>query len=185
MKKLFCIMTLLLLPMMVFALASSIEVRDDLFKSDQELAKFQTVPLSLKEEKTYEDMEIYLLTGGPGSSIWENFGHAAFVIKVPNRINISVDYGIFTFDESFYGNFILGKLYYEASETYADYRIMSLTEDDRTVELLRLDMTPQEKKNLWEFLSYNTEEENRTYLYDYFVDNCATRLRDIYSWSTG
>ena len=31
---------------------------------------------------------------------------------------------------------------------------------------------------------YSTKEENRTYLYDYFRDNCATRPRDIYSWLT-
>lgn len=165
-------------------MASHIEVREDLFKSDEELAAFHKSTVKTSEKDFYDQMELYLLTGGPGSDIWENFGHAAFVVKVPGMGDISFDYGIFTFDDSFYGNFILGKLYYEVWESYALYRVQSLKEEDRTVQLLKLNLDNNRKKDMWLFLNYNVESGKSTYLYDYFVDNCATRLRDIYDWTT-
>ena len=166
-------------------LNSAIVLRDDLFSSEEELAQYVREDVTKEDEEYYAGMKIYLLTGGEGSAIWENFGHAAFVIERDGYSPIAFDYGIFTFDETFIPNFILGKLYYEVWETYALYRIVSLEEDDRTVSMLELELDTNQKKALYSFLVYNTEEENRTYLYDYFSDNCATRLRDIYSWATG
>ena len=166
-------------------LNSAIVLRDDLFSSEEELAQYVREDVTKEDEEYYAGMKIYLLTGGEGSAIWENFGHAAFVIERDGCSPIAFDYGIFTFDETFIPNFILGKLYYEVWETYALYRIVSLEEDDRTVSMLELELDSNQKKALYSFLVYNTEEENRTYLYDYFSDNCATRLRDIYSWATG
>ena len=166
-------------------LNSTIVLRDDLFSSEEELSRYVKEDVTEEDGEFYDGMKIYLLTGGEGSAIWENFGHAAFVIECEDCSSVAFDYGIFTFDETFIPNFILGKLYYEVWETYALYRIVSLEEDDRTVSMTELDLDSNQKKALYSFLVYNTEEENRTYLYDYFSDNCATRLRDIYSWATG
>ncbi len=179
------IVAVLLFFLTVFSLGAKIEIRDDLFSSQEELASFKAEEVTLEEESYYDNMKIYLLTGGEGSAIWENFGHSAFVIEREGKAPIAFDYGIFTFDETFLPNFILGKLYYQVWETYATYRIESLEENDRNVSLLELNLTNNQKKALLSFLLYNTEEENRTYLYDYFNDNCATRLRDIYSYVTG
>ncbi len=170
---------------LILPLYSGVVLRDGLFSSEEELAVFVREDVTEDEEEFYKDMKIYLLTGGEGSAIWENFGHSAFVIECAGNPPVAFDYGIFTFDETFIPNFILGKLYYEVWETWALYRIADLESADRTVSLLELDLESSEKKALYSFLVYNTEEENRTYLYDYFSDNCATRLRDIYSWATG
>lgn len=170
---------------MLLPLHSGIVLRDGLFSSEEELASFRREDVREDEEEFYEGMKIYLLTGGEGSAIWENFGHSAFVIECGGNSPVAFDYGIFTFDETFIPNFILGKLYYEVWETWALYRIADLESADRTVSLLELELDSSQKKALYSFLVYNTEEENRTYLYDYFSDNCATRLRDIYSWATG
>lgn len=168
-----------------FLLFSKVEIRDDLFISSEELENFKTEEVKEEEKEFYSTMNIYLLTGGPGSLIWENFGHSTFIVQIPSYLSLSYDYGIFTFDETFIPSFIMGKLYYRVMGSYAEYRIASLEEDDRSVSLLKLDLTEEEKKNVYSFLLYNTKPENSYYLYDYFFDNCATRLRDIYSWSTG
>lgn len=182
MKRYFAFVLFLFLSLSIFA---SITVKDDLFKSDEELKNFKVKAVTKDEEEYYSSMNIYLLTGGEGSLIWENFGHSAFVVTTPNGIDVAFDYGIFTFDENFLPSFILGELYYEVWETYALYRISSLEDEDRTVSLLPLNLTNNEKKAMYSFLLYNTKEENKTYLYDYFSDNCATRLRDIYSYAKG
>ncbi|MGN1163495.1 MAG: DUF4105 domain-containing protein, partial [Candidatus Ornithospirochaeta sp.] len=157
----------------------------DLFDIDAELQEYERKPLEEGEEEYYSALEFYLITGGPGSMVWENFGHTALLMVSPSSFPVAYDWGIFSFDDSFFINFALGRLYYEAWATYGEYRLEALEADDRSVGVLKLDLTDQEKKDMASFLEYATETDNRTYLYDYFRDNCATRPRDIYSWATG
>ena len=48
----------------------------------------------------------------------------------------------------------------------------------RTITLQRLNLTAQQKRRLRADLRRNALDENKYYRYDYFVDNCSTRLRD-------
>ena len=58
-------------------------------------------------------------------------------------------------------------------------------EGGRSVEEYTLDLTPEAKFQILEFLKHNALEENNTYLYHFYKDNCATRLRDIIDAATG
>ena len=180
MKKLSVLTLFLFLILGLYAQVDS----PNLFEIDKELDSFKKTEITEEERKKYEEMEFYLITGGPGSLIWENFGHSAILLTTPDSFPVAYDWGIFSFDDSFFVNFAFGRLYYEAWATYGDYRIESLISDDRSVTALRLELDENQKKNLLSFLMYSTKEENKTYLYDYFKDNCATRPRDIYSWLT-
>ena len=42
-----------------------------------------------------------------------------------------------------------------------------------------LNLTNKEKQKLFNYLENNYKPENRRYLYDFFYDNCATRIRDV------
>ena len=185
MKRICLILLCALIPLTIYSASINndlIDVRDDLFDSEKELEEFQfKTTLTKAEEQYYDEVDIYLLTGGPGSLVWENFGHSAFVVKLPDRPYIAFDYGIFSFGKGFYKNFALGRLYYSVMVSYAEYRDLSLKSDDRSVSYLPLTLSALEKCNLLEFLEYNTQDENSTYLYNYYLDNCATRLRDSYS----
>ncbi|MBO5770812.1 MAG: DUF4105 domain-containing protein [Spirochaetales bacterium] len=190
MKKIlaFALLLLSLLPIFSVSIAGrdSIAIREDLFYSEKELNKFGMDKKATGSAKDYiEECEVYLLTGGPGSIVWENFGHSSFIVEHPGGEFIAYDYGIFAFDDDFFKNFALGRLYYEAWETWADYRVESFIEDDRTVSVLPLDLDVDQKYSLITFLEYNTRPENSVYLYDYYYDNCATRLRDSYNAITG
>lgn len=190
MKKIlaFALLLLSLLPIFTVSIAGrdSIAIRKDLFYSEKELNKFGMDKKATENAKDYiEECEVYLLTGGPGSIVWENFGHSSFIVEHPGGEFIAYDYGIFAFDDDFFKNFALGRLYYEAWETWADYRVESFIEDDRTVSVLPLDLDVDQKYSLITFLEYNTRPENSVYLYDYYYDNCATRLRDSYNAITG
>jgi hypothetical protein len=48
----------------------------------------------------------------------------------------------------------------------------------RPITLQRLNLTPAQKLALRDFLRWNALEENKYYRYDYYLDNCSTRLRD-------
>ena len=191
MRKILALISLALLSFELLAVSfigkDTIKVREDLFYSEQELEEFRFEDKRAPQSKEdfYSECDIYLLTGGPGSILWENFGHSSYIVKYPNGEAVAYDYGIFTFDESFFKNFALGRLYYEAWRSWADYRVNALIEEDRDVSLLPLDLSTDGKYALISFLDYNTRPENSVYLYDYYLDNCATRLRDSFDATTG
>ena len=128
------------------------EATPPLFDIDKELDSFKTSEVTEEEREKYNDMEFYLITGGPGSLVWENFGHSAILFTSPDSFPIAYDWGIFTFDDSFFVNFAFGRLYYEAWATYGEYRIESLIADDRSVRALKLELDENQKKNLLSFL---------------------------------
>ena len=49
---------------------------------------------------------------------------------------------------------------------------------DRSMWVQELELTPAEKLELVRFVEWNALDENRFYHYDYFLDNCSTRVRD-------
>ncbi|HLF35399.1 MAG TPA: DUF4105 domain-containing protein, partial [Cyclobacteriaceae bacterium] len=43
-----------------------------------------------------------------------------------------------------------------------------------------LNLSADEKEEVFEFLLRNYEPENRSYLYDFYFDNCSSRIRDVF-----
>ena len=162
------------------------EVRPGLFYSEEELGK-----ISFDDELPDSDMEYYgnidisIITAAPAEPVYIYFGHSGLSVEIPGREGIMFDYGTFSFSESFYHDFIFGLLYYSMSEAYESWRIDQFISEDRTTTRLPLDLSPEAKRGVIEFLSENAEPENRTYLYHYYNDNCATRIRDIYNSAEG
>jgi hypothetical protein len=50
--------------------------------------------------------------------------------------------------------------------------------DNRSVWLQELEMPPAARLELQRFLEWNALPEHRFYHYDYYLDNCSTRVRD-------
>jgi hypothetical protein len=126
-------------------------------------------------------MRISLLTCTPGDELYSTFGHSA--IRVTDSItgqDIVFNYGTFNFDdEGFYIKFIRGKLLYYVSTTgFLDFKEEYILTNRGITEQV-LNFTDEEKIALRNFLYNNAKEENRYYLYDFFFDNCTTRVRDI------
>ena len=89
-------------------------------------------------------------------------------------------YGGYDFDApNFYLKFAQGKLNYLISrKKYSDifqlYRYY-----DRTIDEQTLNFNQDQKQALYNYLDNNYKPENRRYLYDFFYDNCATKIRDV------
>ena len=126
-------------------------------------------------------LRISLLTCTPGDELYSIFGHSALRVVDSNSVtDIVFNYGTFNFDdEGFYIKFIRGKLpYYISTETFPDFKyIYQSTNRGMTEQVLAL--TAAEKINIYHYLRENLKEENKYYQYDFFLDNCTTRLRDI------
>ena len=126
-------------------------------------------------------IRISLLTCTPGEELYSTFGHSALRVTDSNSVTDHVyNYGTFNFDEpGFYLKFIRGKLrYYVSVENFEDFKSDYIMQNRGMTEQV-LNFSETEKINIRHALIENIKEENKYYFYDFFLDNCTTRLRDI------
>ena len=129
-----------------------------------------------------ENAEICLMTMSPGQSeLYTAFGHSALrVVDSTLRIDAVFNYGIFHFNQpNFYLNFTKGKLYYELGLRSYKRTLNIYMRDNRTITEQYLNLTQEEKQQMFNLLMINAEPENKNYYYNYCFDNCSTRIRDI------
>ncbi len=125
-----------------------------------------------------DQAKIYVLTCSPGEELYQTFGHSAIRVVDPVlRIDYVFNYGTFDFYEPhFYLHFIQGKLNYMLELEPTRYFIDEYKEAKRDVWASELNLTNEEKNKIYNFLMWNSLPENKYYLYDFFLDNCATRV---------
>lgn len=123
--------------------------------------------------------QISVLTFGPGNSLNDSFGHNAYRVKDDN-LDIVFNYGVYDFDTpNFYTKFAQGKLNYKLGANYYSDTKNYYIKQNRTIKEQVLNLTQNQKQDVFNFLSKNYEPENQYYLYDFFYDNCATKIRDV------
>lgn len=126
---------------------------------------------------------ISVLTIGPGTSLNDSFGHSAYRVK-DSLMDIVFNYGVYDFDTPhFYTKFARGKLNYKIGANYYEDFKESYIRQNRTIREQILDLTLDEKQKVFNYLSKNYEPENQYYLYDFFYDNCATKIKDVLIYS--
>lgn len=126
-------------------------------------------------------LRISLLTCTPGEELYSTFGHSAFRVIDSNSVtDIVYNYGTFNFDDDgFYLKFVRGKLlYYASAWNFSDFKF-DYQSTNRGITEQVLNLSADEKTAIRHFLNENLKEENKYYKYDFFFDNCTTRLRDI------
>jgi hypothetical protein len=125
--------------------------------------------------------EISIVTAGPGTELFEAFGHSAIRIKDPVfKIDVIYNYGMFDFKApNFYGNFVKGNMVYSLARYDFKYFLASYKRDKRWVKQQVLNLTQTEKQAYFRYLEQNVLPKNAFYGYDPFYQNCATKLRDI------
>ncbi|WP_316661333.1 lipoprotein N-acyltransferase Lnb domain-containing protein [Gilvirhabdus luticola] len=142
---------------------------------------FFTVVKICSQNPLSPEAKVSVLTIGPGTSLNDSFGHSAFRIQdQSNELDLVFNYGVYDFDTpNFYLKFAQGKLNYLLGVNYYDDFLASYMAQNRTIEEQVLNLTPFQKQDLFNYLLTNYEPKNRAYLYDFFYDNCATRIRDV------
>jgi hypothetical protein len=124
-----------------------------------------------------------VLTCSPGSDLYSLFGHSAFRLQDTlggEPVDIVFNYGVFdAFDDGFYVKFARGKLDYRLQAEYFKNFLHGYALEGRGVWEQELNLTPLQKQRLFELLQENVQEENCVYRYDFFMDNCSSRIRDM------
>ncbi|MBK7651078.1 MAG: DUF4105 domain-containing protein [Flammeovirgaceae bacterium] len=109
--------------------------------------------------------------------LYAAFGHSAIRVNDPElKFDAAYNYGVFDFNQpNFYLNFARGYLYYKLGVySYVDFRDYYI-EHNRFVHEQVLDLTAEQKQQVFDYLDWNSKPENQTYRYDYFYNNCATK----------
>ncbi len=118
---------------------------------------------------------------GPGNVLNDSFGHSAFrVSDTSQNIDAVYNYGVFDFNTpNFYLKFAQGKLLYKLDRNNFTPFYNYYSNQNRWIKEQVLNLTPEEKQEVFNFLQNNYKPENRDYKYDFFFDNCATKMRDV------
>ncbi len=124
--------------------------------------------------------QLSIVIGEPSTELHTLFGHSAIRLYDPLfNIDIMYNYGAFDFETpNFAMKFVQGKLLYELARDHYPNFYEFYRREGRTIEELVLDIDQKQKQALFDFLENEYKPENRKYYYDFFLNNCATRVRD-------
>jgi hypothetical protein len=124
--------------------------------------------------------EAWLVTFGPGEIYWERFGHNAIWLRKPSEgLDHTFNFGYFDFDQQdFFLRFLRGRMLYFSIAQSAEREFAFYRQQNRSIRLQKLDLDSAQYVRLRDYLLHEIKPENRDYHYDYYLNNCSTRIRD-------
>lgn len=130
---------------------------------------------------------ISLLTCAPGDALYSTFGHSAIRVVDRQRGKDEVyNYGIFDFDTpNFYVKFVRGKLDYKLGKQSFRGFLREYQYFKRDVVENKFNLNEEQALEMIRLLEVNYRPENRYYAYDFFFDNCSSRIRDVIEKTKG
>lgn len=134
-----------------------------------------------------EPAQAWLVTYGPGEVYWQRFGHNAIWIREPARgLDHVFNFGFFDFaQQDFFLRFLQGRMLYFSAAQPARQEFAAYIDANRSIRAQRLDLSPAQTAWLTGYLLDEVRPENRDYLYDYYRNNCSTRVRDAIDLAIG
>ncbi|WP_183114796.1 DUF4105 domain-containing protein [Flagellimonas pelagia] len=123
-----------------------------------------------------EKSQISLLTCAAGDEVYTAFGHSAFRVQ-DSVLGIDVVYNYGTFDfkkPNFYLNFAKGRLIYSLSRSTFDDFLFSYELEKRWIKEQILDLSLEQRNQMFQFFENNYLPQNRDYLYDPLLNNCSS-----------
>ncbi len=136
-------------------------------------------------ETLQKRLRLALVTMAPGKIYWERFGHNAILIEdtVSGESQL-YNFGIFDFEQKgFLQNFVQGRMQYRLAAFNPEQDLANYAYEGRGVWIDVLDI-PQEKIfQLKLALEENAKPQNAEYRYDYFLENCSTKVRDALNFA--
>ncbi len=128
-----------------------------------------------------DNTQISVLTCASGDELYSKFGHSAFRVKDYNKgYDVVYNYGVFDQNQPlFYANFAKGKMTYKLDKASFNYFYRLYKYENRTVTQQVLNLSSIERKKLIAFLENNAKPKNANYQYDFFYNNCATKILTV------
>lgn len=145
------------------------------------------LPSAAQPAEPGSNLTVYLLTFGWGEAVWERFGHNAVWIKDRTRgTDMTYNWGMFDFDQPhFVWRFVTGDTKYWMEPIALEPMVRYYQQNNRSILVQELNLTPAQRLKLQQFVEWNALPQNKFYRYDYYRDNCSTRLRDAIDHALG
>ena len=133
--------------------------------------------------RNIDNTQFSILTCDPGNEIYSLFGHSGLRIKnSAEKIDQVVNWGLFEFSDDqfqFGYDFAKGRLsYYMGIQRTANF-LYEYKSSNRKVSEQILNLSKENKTKLIELININNLPENRKYKYEFFYDNCSSKIRDL------
>ena len=140
----------------------------------------QAAPATMPSAAPSPAPRIGMMLMQPGQIFWERFGHDSIVVLDPATGGaISYNYGFFDPTEpDFISRFVRGDMRYRLAAVPFQDDLALYREEGRGVDIQWLDLDEAHAREMADALARNALPENAFYRYDYFKDNCSTRVRD-------
>jgi len=160
---------------------------DTLSLQSRFLLQFLLSYLSGVKSQHAADTSVYLITCGPGIETYSIYGHSALRVIIPGKkIDNVYNWGLFDFNTpNFTWKFAKGRLDYMLGVESMQNFLQGYFYEKRYVHSQRINLTPGETEQLIAIINENLKPENVKYRYDFFYDDCSTRIRDIIEKSIG
>jgi len=131
-------------------------------------------------ESNGNDLNIQLITFGPGDLLTTFFGHTAIVVQ-DKRLNRSrlYNFGLFSIEKDFLVNFAQGRLIFYAGDARVAGSLLRYSGENRDVIMQTLNLNADQKVQIAKKLAWWVLPENHAYLYHHYLNNCSTIPRDI------
>ena len=133
------------------------------------------------------DTIVYLVTCGPGTETYSIYGHTALRVVIGEKHTDTIyNWGVFDFNTSnFTWKFAKGRLDYMLDTEPFQRFLQVYFYEERFVWSQRINLNANETKKLVDLINENLKPENIKYRYDFFYDDCTTRIRDLLEKSVG
>jgi hypothetical protein len=138
------------------------------------------VPAPSAPEGASDPLTVYLVTAEPGEAVWERFGHnGIWIHDARTGQDIFWEWGLFSFSQTgFIPRLVRGTMLYSMGGRELSRALEVYRRQGRNVWAQELALTPEQAAALDRFVRNNARPENRQYVYNYYLDNCSTRVRD-------
>ncbi len=123
---------------------------------------------------------VRLITIGPGDAFWSAFGHSAIAID-----DVVYGFGYFSFEDDVIEEFIGNRMQYAIGVSDFNQELRLAEHYNRDFKVIELQLSATEVAEIEAYLEWHYLPENQTYHYDYFLNNCATKIRDVLNQQWG
>jgi len=133
-----------------------------------------------------DSIEVFLLTCYPGLDIETIYGHSAIRVVNHNSQTDSVySWGVYDFTAPHFAwKFAKGRLRYQVAGGSLNSFLSGYFYEQRSVISQKINLLDEEKISIIKLINKNLLPENKFYLYDFFYDNCSTKIRDLIEQTT-
>jgi hypothetical protein len=122
---------------------------------------------------------------GPGDELFSRFGHSAICVEKDDGTRC-YNYGSTRIEpRRLIVGFVRATALFEVTRSPLEHMLEKYAAQDRRVWRQRLPLSDAQASELARRLAHDNMPENKHYMYDHFVDNCTTRIRDHIDAVTG